>query len=82
MNSLREPPLSLSWPMLSMTSLVNPFTWSLAMREPLESESESTMAPREITLSAVYWDTLPEPEMATSVLGEVSECSGQELAII
>ena len=35
------------------------------IRAPLESESETTVPPSSITLSAAYWATLPEPDTAT-----------------
>lgn len=50
--------------------------------EPVESDREMTVAPREITLSAVNWATFPAPEIATRVWGEVRVCSGAAFAII
>ena len=52
------------------------------MSEPLESESERTVPPSSMTLSAVYCATLPEPLTATRVEGFVKLYSGQYLAII
>ena len=52
------------------------------MREPLESERERTVAPSSISLRAVCWATLPEPEIATRVDGLFRLYSGQALATI
>ncbi len=50
-----------------MASMSSTVTWpsSAATRAPLESDSDTTVAPSSMHLSAAYWATLPEPEMAT-----------------
>lgn len=47
-----------------ISSGVMPFS-SVAIRAPLLSESEMTVAPSSMAFNAAYWATLPEPEMAT-----------------
>ena len=49
---------------------------------PRESDKERTVEPSEMSLRAANWATLPEPEIATRVDGEVKERLGVDLANI
>ena len=61
--------LTLSAAMAWTSSGVMP---SLDTTAPLESDSETTVAPSSIALSAAYWATLPEPVIATRLPLNVS----------
>lgn len=77
----KKPPLSFNWPILSITSLEKPES-VVAIKEPLESDIDTTVAPSSMTFSAVNCETFPAPEIATKVEGLERLYSGQAFAII